>query len=144
MVKQTVNRRTDGTFGRGNQIGRQFQPGKSGNPKGRPTERPLTIALREALDANDGELIKILVQVAIDEALSGNFRYFKEIFDRSDGKVSDKVQHSGQVDSLISQERFEGMDDEQLARLMHAAGIAPGLTPEQLQRLCEMEGGPTE
>jgi hypothetical protein len=88
---------------------------------------PLTIALREALNANDGELIKTLVQTAIDEALSGNFRYCKEIFDRSDGKVSNKVQHSGQF-----------------ARLMHAAGIAPGLTAEQLQRACEMEGGPPE
>jgi hypothetical protein len=144
MVEQTVNRRQDGTFGRGNKIGRRFRPGQSGNPKGRPTERPLTIALREILEANDGKLIETLAQVAIDEALSGNFRYFKEIFDRSDGKVSNKVQHSGHVDSLISQERFEDMDDEQLGRLMRTAGIAPGLTAEHLKRLGEMEGGPPE
>ena len=123
MAKQTVNRRQDGTFGPGNQLGRQFRPGESGNPKGRPTERPFTIALREALDANDGELVETLAQVAIDKALSGDFRYFKEIMDRTDGKVTDKVQHSGHVDSLISQEKYENMSDEQLARLMHAAGL---------------------
>jgi hypothetical protein len=82
MVEQTVNRRTDGTFGPGNSIGRQFQPGQSGNPKGRPPERPLTVALRDALDANDGEIIKVLVQTAIDRAKAGDFRYFKEIMDR--------------------------------------------------------------
>ena len=43
-----------------------------------------------------------------------------------------------------NQEKFEDMSDEQLARLMHAAGIAPGLTAEQLQRACEDMGGPPE
>jgi hypothetical protein len=144
MTKQTVNRRADGTFGRGNQIGRQFQPGKSGNPMDRPTERPLTASLREALDANDGELIEMLVQVAVEKAKEGNFRYFKEIMDRVDGKVTDKVQHIGHIDSMFAELKYENMSNEQLARLMHAAGIAPGLTAEQLQRACEMEGGPPE
>ena len=122
-MEQTACRRSNGTFGRGNKIGNRFRQGESGNPQGRRPERPLTAALREALDANDGELIKTLAQVAIDKALSGDFRYFKEIMDRTDGKVTDKVQHSGHVDSLISQEKYENMSDEQLARLMHAAGL---------------------
>ena len=83
----------------------------------------MTAALREALDANDGELIKTLVQVAIDEALSGNFRFWKELMDRSDGKVTDKVQHSGHIDNMFAELKYENMSDEQLARLMHAAGL---------------------
>ena len=123
MVKQAVNRRTDGTFATGNRIGPRFRPGESGNPRGRPLERPLTAALREVLDANDGELIKTLVQVAIDKAKGGDFRFWKELMDRSDGKVVDRVEHSGRVDSPISQEKYENMSDEQLARLMRTAGI---------------------
>ena len=123
MAKQTVNRRQDGTFGRGNRLGRRFRPGESGNPTGRPTERPLTAALREALDANDGELIKTLVQVAIDEALSGNFRFWKELMDRSDGKVSDKIEHSGRIDSMFAELKIEDMSVEQRRRLMRTAGL---------------------
>ncbi len=94
MVEQTVNRRQDGTFERGNKIGRQFRPGQSGNPAGRPPG-PLTALLRDTLNANDGELIESLVRKAIDKALSGNFRYFKEIMDRVDGKVTDRLEDEG-------------------------------------------------
>ena len=123
MVEQTVNRRTDGTFGPGNSIGRQFQPGQSGNPKGRPPERPLTVALRDALDANDGEIIKVLVQTAIDRAKAGDFRYFKEIMDRVDGKVTNRMDVSDDGQSYLD---------------------LPGLTAEELDVLAEMRGGPTD
>jgi len=123
MVEQAVNRRQDGTFATGNEIGPRFKPGQSGNPKGRPTERPLTTALRDALDANDGELIRELVGVAIDRALAGEFRYFKEIIDRTDGKVSDRLDVS--ANGTI-------------------AGIYPGLTAEQLELIAKSEDCPTE
>jgi hypothetical protein len=123
MVEQTVNRRQDGTFATGNQIGRQFQPGQSGNPKGRPTERPLTASLREALNADDGKLIETLAQVSIDKALSGDFRYFREIMDRVDGKVTDRLDVTADGNALTD---------------------CPGLSPEQREMLAEMNDGPTE
>lgn len=122
MAKQAVNRRQDGTFGRGNRIGPRFRPGQSGNPKGRPPERPLTASLREALDANDGELIETLARVAVDKAEGGDFRYFKEIMDRVDGKVTNRLDVS--------------------ASGMSAADLS-GLTQEDLQQLAKMHGGPT-
>ena len=122
MAKQTVNRRQDGTFEQGNQIGRRFQPGQSGNPKGRPPG-PMTALLRDTLDANDGELIETLVQTAIDKALSGDFRFFREILDRVDGKVTDRLDVT--ADSM-SIETY------------------PGLTAEDLEYLAKAHGGPTE
>jgi len=122
MTEQTVNRLSGGRFAPGNKIGRRFQPGQSGNPKGRPPERPLTASLREALDANDGELIQSLAQMAIDKALSGDFRYFKEIMDRSDGKVTDRL---GVTAGAMSVEDL------------------PGLTAEDLEAIAELHDGPT-
>lgn len=68
----------------------QFKPGQSGNPKGRPKGTSLTARLRKALDKNDGELAELLIKVAIREAGKGKFSFFKEIMDRTDGKVAEK------------------------------------------------------
>ena len=122
-MEQTACRRSDGTFGRGNTIGNRFRQGESGNPKGRRPERPLTTALREVLDANDGEIIKVLVQTAIDRAKAGDFRYFKEIMDRVDGKVTNRMDVSDDGQSYLD---------------------LPGLTAEELDVLAEMRGGPTD
>jgi hypothetical protein len=83
----------------------------------------LTEALRDALDANDGEVIRELVQVALDRALGGDFRYFKEIMDRVDGKVSERLNVTA-----------NDMDAEDY----------PGLSAEQLALIAETEGGPTD
>ena len=126
MTKQAVNtpmRRQDGTFAPGNKIGPRFKPGVSGNPKGRPPERPLTALLRETLDANDGELIRSIVLVAVERAVAGDFRYFKEIMDRTEGKVKDQLDVTA-----IS------MSVEDL----------PGLTAEDLTAIAELHDGPAE
>ena len=90
MAKQTVNRRSDGRFAPGNTVGRRFQSGESGNPNGRPPERPLTRALRDVLEANDCEAVKAIVQTAVERAKAGDFRYFKEILDRVDGRAREE------------------------------------------------------
>ena len=123
MTEQTVNRLSGGRFALGNKIGRRFKPGQSGNPKGRPPERPLTALLRETLDANDGELIRSIVLVAVERAVAGDFRYFKEIMDRTEGKVKDQLDVTA-----IS------MSVEDL----------PGLTAEDLNAIAELHDGPTE
>jgi hypothetical protein len=79
----------DGKFLPGNHAAGEhlFKPGVSGNPNGRPSTRRFTARLREALDKNDGEMTKAMVNVACQRALRGDFRYFKEIIDRVEGKV---------------------------------------------------------
>jgi len=121
MVEQTACRRSDGTFGRGNTVGNRFQEGESGNPKGRRPEKPLTAALRDALEANDGRMIETLAQVAIDRAKAGDFRFFREIMDRVDGKVSAHLDVSAFGQSYLD---------------------LPGLSQDELAMLTKMRGGP--
>lgn len=73
-------------FEQGNQIGRRWQPGQSGNPAGRPPNDPLKSAIMARLDA-EPDLPERLVAAGIERALAGDFRYWKELFDRIDGKV---------------------------------------------------------
>jgi len=79
------------------------------------------VALREALEANDGELVATLVQTAIDNALAGDFRFWKEIVDCVEGKALNRLGVSAEAPSITD---------------------LPGLTPEQLEAITEMEGGP--
>lgn len=72
-----------------------FKPGESGNEGGR-RKGSLSIGrlLREELKANDHEKAKEIVKALIDTALSrgkGAIRAIALIFDRIDGKVTDKV-----------------------------------------------------
>jgi len=69
----------------------QFQPGQSGNPAGRPKERPLRDALKALLEAGDGQKIKELAKIGLEAATGGDFRFWKEVFDRIDGKVIDAL-----------------------------------------------------
>ncbi len=68
-----------------------WQPGESGNLKGRPPGRSITAALRKIAEA-DNEAKKLeLAQVVWDRALAGDFRFVEELIDRLDGKVSEEV-----------------------------------------------------
>ena len=104
-----------------------FQPGQSGNPNGCSFKsKPLTTEYLSRL--NDGEkgagLAQEMIDIALKAARKGDFRFWQELMNRSDGKVTDHVQHSGRVDSLITQEKFEDMDNERKRRLLDTAGLA--------------------
>jgi hypothetical protein len=97
---------SDGKFLPGNHAAGEhlFKPGVSGNPSGRPSSKRLTARLREALDKNDGEVIKALVNVICQRALRGDYRFVKEILDRVEGKVLDRVAVDGEF-NVSNQER---------------------------------------
>ena len=70
--------------------GRPFQPGKSGNPNGRPkAEVCLTNLLRLALAERDVDGKRTKARALIDslvlQACDGNVRAIQAIFDRIDG-----------------------------------------------------------
>lgn len=101
----------------------QFKLGNNANPNGAPKRRPIAAAIRELIEKDGCKQLRAIAKTAVDAAEDGDWRFAKEIMDRIDGKVADKIEHSGRVDSLITQEKFEDMDDERKARLLRTAGI---------------------
>ena len=103
----------------------RFKPGQSGNPKGRPISKPLTEALKTALAADNGAAIQELVAVAVKKARQGDFRFWREILDRVDGKVTDRLEVTGDPIATMgpefyaSVEKIEKMLTEGPARPYH-------------------------
>lgn len=79
----------------------QFKPGQSGNPGGRPKDRPLTDALRRALaleiaDKRKGKTKADQIAVAlVNKAAEGDVPAYREIADRVEGKVPQAQEISG-------------------------------------------------
>lgn len=73
--------------------GKGWLPGQSGNPGGQPKGKRITTLIREALEQeDDGELVvQRLARMMIEQALQGDFRFAKEIIERIEGKVPDRI-----------------------------------------------------
>lgn len=71
----------------------QFKRGQSGNPGGRPKGESLVAALRRRLaeEHNGKTLGEILVEALIKGAVQGKPQHIKEVLDRVEGKVTDKL-----------------------------------------------------
>jgi len=83
---------------------RPFKPGQSGNPKGRPKGSGITDRLKKLLEKEDGKIADALAQSIISAALRGDYRFVKEILDRVEGKVTDKLDIDGEV--RVIEQRF--------------------------------------
>ncbi|KKL66906.1 hypothetical protein LCGC14_2140260, partial [marine sediment metagenome] len=81
-------RPNSGQFTKGNDL--QWQPGKSGNLAGRPPNKDsITYQIKQALAKGEGIEAKALAKMAIKEAKAGSYPHFREILDRTDGKVTE-------------------------------------------------------
>lgn len=89
-----------------------FKPGQSGNPRGRPKGKTVTERLQKIINENEGEIADALVKTALKHALKGDHRFFKEILDRVEGKVADRVQHSGAEGGPMIVELIKGKPPE--------------------------------
>lgn len=71
----------------------QFKPGQSGNPGGRPKGTSLTAVLRRVLEReHQGRPIgELLVERLVKEALSGKLPHLKEVLDRVEGRVVERM-----------------------------------------------------
>jgi hypothetical protein len=82
----------------------RFVPGQSGNPGGRPAGESFASILREALEADHKKAPSwrhALVVKAVAMAASGDLDALKWIADRTDGKVKDQLEQSGEVRHVI-------------------------------------------
>lgn len=68
--------------------------GQPGN-KNATKNRPITEALNRALLANDGEKLRKLADALVDRAIEKDTAAAKEILDRTEGKVTQGLEHSG-------------------------------------------------
>lgn len=103
-----------------------FQPGQSGNPGGRPKKKPITEALLELLNAEQGASKKtgaqLLAQVLYTQGLKGKVPAIVEVLDRIEGKATTVVQLAGEGGGPILHDSLQGKTLEEL-RLMAQAKI---------------------
>jgi hypothetical protein len=81
----------------------RFQPGRSGNPAGRPKGQSLTTLLRAAIQAEvDGRTVaERIAEVMVNRAMDGDIRFIKEVLDRVDGKAPQHAANPGPEISRI-------------------------------------------
>lgn len=88
----------------------RFKPGQSGNPGGRPKGRSLTAILRQALDGKElcGQEVPngwtvgdLLINAMLKYAVKGDASLIKEAFNRTDGKIPDKIDLTGQQRIIV-------------------------------------------
>ncbi len=119
--KQTVNRRRNGQFARGNKAGKQFQPGESGNPAGRPKLTKLTEALTAKIaeiapGANEETIAEQIAQALINEALDGNVQAIREIADRTEGRPKQMLDVDMKLLDWRELARAHGLDETDVIR----------------------------
>lgn len=71
----------------------------AGAPEGNKNatkNRPWAEAINRALLAEDGKKLRALAEKLIEKALEGDVSALKEIGDRSDGKPSQQLEHTGE------------------------------------------------
>jgi hypothetical protein len=79
-------------------VSAQWKPGQSGNPSGRPKKKPITEAYEKLLEdpANAAEVAQALLDV-IKARSKGTVHAAKEMADRVEGPVTNKLELSGEV-----------------------------------------------
>lgn len=84
-----------------------FEPGKSGNPGGRPVTKPWADAIKRALARradDDGRSLNGLADRLLDKALEGDMSALKELGDRLDGKPAQTI--AGDADAPLVFEKI--------------------------------------
>ena len=92
----------------------RFKKGQSGNPGGRPKGMSIEAEMRKRLsDGESGErIVESLINVALTQALSGDFRFWNSIIERMDGKVADRIAGPDGGGLTVVLEKFGAKDDD--------------------------------
>ena len=133
--KQTANKRQNGTFAPGNKLGNRFQPGASGNPKGRPKLTLLTEAIRAQLavgapDADERTYAEVIAEKLCTEAAAGNVLAAREIADRTEGRPKQAIDVDLSVMDWREVARTHGLSEQDVInearRLIAESALAGG------------------
>ena len=102
----------------------QFKPGNTpGKNGGRPKDRPIAAAIRDLLDANDGQAIQAMAKVGLSKALKGDFRFFKELAERIDGKVLERLDLTSNDETIGQASESAAMLERVLSKMGEDMGV---------------------
>jgi len=93
---------------------KQWKPGQSGNPGGRPEGKSITAELRKLIDkgTNAEDIANVLYDIAKSKLNRNQIIALKELLDRTDGKVPDthKIESDVPINIIYKQvgDRDEG------------------------------------
>lgn len=85
----------------------RFAPGHSGNPGGRPPGRSFASVIAEQLEElrRGATTRERIVAATVARALKGDMAAVQWLADRSDGKVKDTTEHSGELVVRVLRDR---------------------------------------
>lgn len=97
-----------------------------GRPKGTLNDKPWKDAIRKAVAARSldgGKKLNKLAESLVAQGLEGNISALTEIGNRLDGKASQPIEHSGQVDVAMTLDRLIERRREQELSMREQTGL---------------------
>lgn len=98
-----------------------FEPGKSGNPEGRP-KRPFKAALERALkrmqSGDDPAALEKLATKLVEKGLEGDLQSIKEVADRMDGKAAQVIVGDDEADAIRVEHSIPQSDKDIINRFI--------------------------
>jgi len=102
MAEQTVNKRADGKFAKGNTIGNRFEPGESGNPDGRHgSMSDLFKELAKAEDDKGKSRKEKILNKVLSMAENGSLKAAEIYMNRVEGKPREYVEQRIRKDEIV-------------------------------------------
>ena len=102
MAEQTVNKRSNGQFAKGNKIGNRFKPGESGNPNGRNgAMSDLFKDLAEAKDEQGKTRKEKILDKILRMAENGSLKAAEMYMNRVEGKPREYVEQRIRKDKIV-------------------------------------------
>ena len=99
--KQTVNKRSDGKFAKGNTLGNRFKKGQSGNPNGR--RGALADIINRVWDEEDESGLtqkEKMVRRVLSMAMNGSMNAVTYLSDRAEGKAKETKEISHRTEPI--------------------------------------------
>tara|TARA_R100001086_G_scaffold52943_2_gene23631 strand:+ start:749 stop:1075 length:327 start_codon:yes stop_codon:yes gene_type:complete len=94
MNKQTENKRSNGQFAKGNNLGNRFKKGQSGNPNGRRNAYSDLIKEMSFTESNGKQRREIILNKLFQLAERGDLRAIQFIVERMEGKALERQERT--------------------------------------------------